>query len=76
MATERKLHREWRAKVRAKFEEVEKMKGEILASMKREDRMTIVKAEFILLLMSVDFDHEVEDVYGAGKKIFRSFRNV
>jgi hypothetical protein len=73
MAKEREVHKEWRAKVKAKFEECEEQKRTLLASMTREQRMKIIKTEFILTLMNVDFDHEVEDVYGAGNEIFRSF---
>jgi hypothetical protein len=89
MAIEKEVHAEWRAKVKAKFEECEDMKKALLASMKRRDRMGVAKeaeadttreecmeaitGEFILVLMGVDFEHEIEDVYDAGKKIFRSF---
>ena len=73
MAEELEVHKEWRAKVKAKFEECEEQKRSLFANMKREERMKVVKTEFITTLMNVDFDHEVEDVYGAGRKIFRSF---
>jgi hypothetical protein len=73
MAKERELHKEWRAKVKAKFEECEEQKRLLFASMKREQRMKIIKTEFIRALMNVDFDHEVEDVHGARNEIFRSF---
>jgi len=73
MAKEREMHKEWRAKVKAKFEECEEQKRILLANMQREQRMEVVKTEFIVTLLNVDFDHEVEDVYGAGNEIFRSF---
>lgn len=76
MAKEREVHKEWRAKVKAKFEECEEQKKLLLANMKREQMMKIVKTDFIMTLINVDFDHEVEDVYGAGKEIFRSFNEI
>jgi hypothetical protein len=73
MATEREVHKEWRDRVKAKFEECEEQKRILLANMKREQRMKFIKTEFIMALINVDFDHEVEDVYSAGMEIFRSF---
>ncbi len=62
------------AATNTRLAEVEKMKMEVMKSMSREQRMTIVKQDFIRILRNVDFDHEVEDVYGSGMRIFRSFR--
>jgi len=73
MARERELHKEWRAKVRAKFEECEEQKRLLFTNMTRKQRMKIIKTEFIRTLMNVDFDHEVEDVYGTENEIFRYF---
>jgi hypothetical protein len=73
MAKEREEHREWKAKVKAKFKESEELKKMLLASMTREQRMKILKMEFIMTLTKIDFDHEVEDVYGARNEVFRSF---
>jgi hypothetical protein len=73
MAKEREMQREWRAKVKAKLEECEEQKTMLLANMKRDQRMKIIKTEFIMALINADFDHEVEDVYGAGNEISHSF---
>lgn len=75
MAMEREQHKEWRAKVKAKSEASKELKKMLLANMKREERMKIIKMDFIMTLLKVDFDHEVEDVYGAGNEIFRSFND-
>lgn len=62
------MRREWKAKVKAKFEECEVQKRVLLANMKREHRMVVVKREFILALMRMDFvEEEIEDIYGAGR---------
>ena len=85
--TENELKRKWQELIDARSEELLDLKRKILIHERRErmlelllkddnalSEMDLLKAEFILLLISVDFDHEVEDVFGSGKRMFRSFR--
>ena len=76
MAAELMEHIQWRTEVRAKFEECEEIKANILKCMTSKQKLRIAKEEFIRILRNVNFDHEVEDVYGAGKHMYRSFRDV